>query len=70
MPLTTSQLRRALKSKHPFIERNLGSVVSVIRQSIQNAAAFEDVSKQLKERRLELVSVHAWKVFLYLFLHI
>ncbi|KAL7137145.1 hypothetical protein ABFS83_10G073100 [Erythranthe nasuta] len=56
-PLTTSQLRRALKSKHPYIERNLGSVVSIIRHSIQNAAAFEETSKQLKERKLELANV-------------
>ncbi|KAK4382125.1 protein RRP6-like 2 [Sesamum angolense] len=41
MPLTTNQLRRVLKSKHPYIDRNLGSVVSIIRHSIQNAAAFE-----------------------------
>ncbi|KAK6139755.1 hypothetical protein DH2020_026515 [Rehmannia glutinosa] len=54
-PLTTSQLRRVLKSKHPYIERNLGSVVSIIRHSIQNAAAFEEASKSLKERRMELL---------------
>ncbi|KAI3443386.1 hypothetical protein Pfo_000051 [Paulownia fortunei] len=56
MPLTTSQLRRVLKSKHPYIERNLGSVVSIIRHSIQNAAAFEEASKYLKERRMELAN--------------
>lgn len=53
-PLTANQLRRALKAKHPYIERNLGSVVSVIRHSIQNAAAFEEACKYLKERRVEL----------------
>ncbi|KAL8480303.1 hypothetical protein ACS0TY_027011 [Phlomoides rotata] len=53
MPLTINQLRRALKSKLPYIERNLGSVVSVIRHSIQNAAAFEEAAKYLKEKRLE-----------------
>ncbi|KAL0337183.1 UNVERIFIED_CONTAM: protein RRP6-like 2 [Sesamum calycinum] len=55
MPLTTNQLRRALKSKHPYIDRNLGSVVSIIRHSIQNAAAFEGAAKHLKERRLEML---------------
>ncbi|KAH6826496.1 Polynucleotidyl transferase [Perilla frutescens var. hirtella] len=53
-PLTANQLRRALKAKHPYIERNLSSVVSVIRHSIQNAAAFEEACKYLKERRVEL----------------
>lgn len=57
MPLTANQLRRALKTKHPYIERNIGSVVSIIRHSLQNAAAFEETCKYLKERRLELVSV-------------
>ncbi|KAL0410255.1 UNVERIFIED_CONTAM: protein RRP6-like 2 [Sesamum latifolium] len=56
MPLTTNQLRRVLKSKHPYIDRNLGSVVSIIRHSIQNAAAFEEAAKHLKERRLEVAN--------------
>lgn len=56
VPLTTSQLRRALKSRLPYVERNLGSVIGVIRHSIQNAAAFEEAAKQLKERRLELAN--------------
>ncbi|KAK4382789.1 protein RRP6-like 2, partial [Sesamum angolense] len=56
MPLTTNQLRRVLKSKHPYIDRNLGSVVSIIRHSIQNAAAFEGAAKHLKERRLEMAN--------------
>ncbi|KAK4414837.1 protein RRP6-like 2 [Sesamum alatum] len=56
MPLTTSQLRRVLKSKHPYIDRNLGSVVSIIRHSIQNASAFEEAAKHLKERRLEMAN--------------
>ncbi|KAL6507822.1 hypothetical protein OROGR_024017 [Orobanche gracilis] len=55
MPLSTNQLRRVLKSKHQYIERNLDSVVSIIRHSVQNAAAFEEAAKLLKERRLELV---------------
>ncbi|KAL6575192.1 hypothetical protein OROMI_012477 [Orobanche minor] len=56
MPLRTDQLRRVLKSKHPYIERNLGSVVSIIRHSVQNAAAFEEAAKLLMERRLELAN--------------
>lgn len=57
MPLTVNQLRRALKAKHPYIERNHGAVVSIIRHSIQNAASFEEACKYLKERRTELVSL-------------
>ncbi|WJX29619.1 hypothetical protein P8452_18238 [Trifolium repens] len=49
MPVTTSKLRRLVKSKHPYLEHNLDSVVNVIRHSIQNAAAFEVVAQQLKE---------------------
>ncbi|KAK4396725.1 protein RRP6-like 2 [Sesamum angolense] len=67
--LTTNQLRRVLKSKHPYIDRNLGSVVSIIRHSIQNAAAFEGAAKHLKERRLEMVcegvNVSFWLKFQY-----
>lgn len=48
MPVTTSKLRRLVKSKHPYIERNLDSVVNIIKHSIQNAAAFEEAAQQLK----------------------
>ncbi|KAJ0013434.1 hypothetical protein Pint_20031 [Pistacia integerrima] len=56
MPVTPSKLRRLLKSKHPYIERNLGSVVSIIRDSLQNATAFEAIAQQLKEGRMEIAS--------------
>ncbi|KAL2646696.1 hypothetical protein AAZV13_05G072200 [Glycine max] len=49
MPLTTSKLRRLVKSKHPYVEHNLDTVVSIIRHSIQNSAAFEEAAQQLKE---------------------
>ncbi|KAG9132119.1 hypothetical protein Leryth_025189 [Lithospermum erythrorhizon] len=48
VPLTTSKLRRFVRSKHPYVERNLGSVVSIIRDAIQNSAAFEDAAEELK----------------------
>ncbi|KAJ0015012.1 hypothetical protein Pint_20018 [Pistacia integerrima] len=54
--VTPSKLLRLLKSKHPYIERNLGSVVSIIRDSLQNATAFEAVAQQLKEGRMEIAS--------------
>ncbi|KAL5837399.1 hypothetical protein ACOSQ3_014568 [Xanthoceras sorbifolium] len=56
MPLTPSKLRRVLKSKHPYIERNLGSVVSIIRDSMHNASAFEAAAQHLKEGRVEIAS--------------
>ncbi|CAE6200508.1 unnamed protein product [Arabidopsis arenosa] len=49
MPVSVGKLRRMLKSKHPYIERNVDSVVSVIRQSIQNSAAFESAALSLKD---------------------
>ncbi|KAL7614831.1 protein RRP6-like 2 [Lactuca sativa] len=56
MPVTPSKLRHVMKSKHPYIERNLGSVVSIIRHSMQNAAAFEPVAKKLKEEYIEIMA--------------
>lgn len=49
MPFTPSKLRRLVKSKHPYVEHNLDTVVSIIRHSVQNAPAFEAAAQQLKE---------------------
>lgn len=57
MPDTTSKLRRLVKSKHPYIEQHLDSVVSVIRHSMQNAAFFEAAAEHLKVGRVESVRV-------------
>ncbi|XP_050901233.1 protein RRP6-like 2 [Lathyrus oleraceus] len=56
MPVTTSKLRRLLKSKHPYVEHNLDTVVGIIRHSIQNADAFEATAQQLKEGQATTVS--------------
>ncbi|KAK9951693.1 hypothetical protein M0R45_007129 [Rubus argutus] len=53
MPDTTNKLRRLVKSKHPYIEQHLDSVVSVIRHSLQNAAFFEAAAEHLKVGRVE-----------------
>ncbi|KAK1296505.1 hypothetical protein QJS10_CPB15g02138 [Acorus calamus] len=53
VPLTTGKLKRLVKSKNSYVERNLGSVISVIRSSIENAAAFESISEQIKKWRIE-----------------
>ena len=52
MPVTASKLRRFLKSKHPYVERNLGAVVSIIKHSMQNAVAFEAAAQQLRMGRV------------------
>nr|GME08732.1 protein RRP6-like 2 [Ipomoea batatas] len=56
MPLAGNKLRRFVKSKHPYVEHNLSAVISIIRHSIQNSAAYEAAAKQLKERHMELAS--------------
>ncbi|KAJ0981713.1 hypothetical protein J5N97_009968 [Dioscorea zingiberensis] len=57
MPVSSSKLRRLLRSKHPFVELHANSLVSIIRTAIQNSAAFEGVSEQLKRARLEFLQV-------------
>ncbi|XP_050244941.1 protein RRP6-like 2 isoform X2 [Quercus robur] len=47
-PDTTSKLRRLVKSKHPYVEHNLSPVLSIIRHSVQNAAAYEAIAEHLK----------------------
>ena len=55
MPVTINKLRRLLKSKHSFIERNLASIVTIIRHSMLNSSAFEEAAERLKEVRTEAV---------------
>ncbi|VFQ67444.1 unnamed protein product [Cuscuta campestris] len=54
MPLNANKLRWLVKSKHPYVEHNLSAVVSVIRHSIQNYAAYEAAAKLLNERRIAM----------------
>lgn len=56
MPLSSGKLLRLVRSKHPFVERYLSSVIGIIRSSIANSAAFESIAEQLKKGRLEQVS--------------
>ncbi|XP_058085800.1 protein RRP6-like 2 isoform X2 [Magnolia sinica] len=55
MPTTSGKLHRMVRSKHPYVERNLGPVVGIIRSAITNAAAFENALEQLKKGRAETV---------------
>ncbi|KVI09493.1 3'-5' exonuclease domain-containing protein [Cynara cardunculus var. scolymus] len=62
MPVTPGKLRHVMKSRHPYIERNLGSVVSVIRHSMQNADEFEEAAKKLKEDHIRMVAARNAKI--------
>ncbi|XP_026425401.1 protein RRP6-like 2 [Papaver somniferum] len=57
-PDSASKLRRLVKSKHPYIEHNLGTVVAIIKNALQNAPAFEIAAEQLKERALTASKQH------------
>ncbi|URE21323.1 HRDC domain [Musa troglodytarum] len=59
MPVTSGKLQRLVKSKHPFVERHLNSVIGIIKSSIANSSAFEGITEQLKEGRLESNSEEA-----------
>ncbi|PIA54091.1 hypothetical protein AQUCO_00900575v1 [Aquilegia coerulea] len=56
MPLTIGKLRRLVKAKHPYVEVNVDSIIDIIKNSIQNAAAFEPAVQQLKNGRQETVT--------------
>ncbi|KAJ9540468.1 hypothetical protein OSB04_026974 [Centaurea solstitialis] len=62
MPVTSGKLRHVMRSKHPYIERNLGSVVSVIRHSMLNAAEFEEAAKKLKEDHIKMMAARDAKI--------
>lgn len=62
MPVTTGKLRHVMKSRHPYIERNLGHVVNVIRHSMQNAVEFEEAAKKLKEDHIKMMAARNAKI--------
>ncbi|KAK7290665.1 hypothetical protein RIF29_05244 [Crotalaria pallida] len=49
IPVTTSHLRRLVNLHLPYIERNLDVILSIVRHSQHNAAAFEEAALLLKE---------------------
>lgn len=53
MPVTTGRLKRTVKSKNKFLEHHLGHVITIIRNAVANADAFESIAEQLKKGRLE-----------------
>eukprot|EP00262_Sarcandra_glabra_P006411 TRINITY_DN18691_c0_g1_i1.p1 TRINITY_DN18691_c0_g1~~TRINITY_DN18691_c0_g1_i1.p1 ORF type:complete len:729 (-),score=148.11 TRINITY_DN18691_c0_g1_i1:140-2080(-) len=57
MPVASGKLRWLVKSKYPYVERKLGSVISIIRSSIENADAFESAAEHLNEGQEETASL-------------
>lgn len=51
MPLSSGKLRRLVRSKYPYVERHLNSVIGIIRSSIENSSSFESIAEQLKMMR-------------------
>ncbi|KAJ0627569.1 putative HRDC domain, 3'-5' exonuclease domain, HRDC-like superfamily, ribonuclease H superfamily [Helianthus annuus] len=49
MPVTTRKLQHLLKSRDPYNERNLGSIVGIIKHSMQNGASFKAAAKKIVE---------------------
>ncbi|KAM7278354.1 hypothetical protein ACFE04_005488 [Oxalis oulophora] len=48
-PFTINKLRGILKSKNPYMDRHLSTILDIIRSAVLNAAEFEPVVQQLKE---------------------
>lgn len=55
MPVTSGKLKRIVKSRNPFLERNLKDVINIIRDAIAASGAFESIVEQLKKGKLEEV---------------
>ncbi|ONK68872.1 uncharacterized protein A4U43_C05F16920 [Asparagus officinalis] len=53
MPISTSKLRRLVKSKHSVVERNLSTVTTLIKNAIEKSSGFESIAEELKNTRLE-----------------
>lgn len=52
MPTTIGDLCRILKYRNLHIQQNLCSILSIIQNSMQNAAAFDEIAKKLKQERI------------------
>ncbi|XP_047308449.1 protein RRP6-like 2 [Impatiens glandulifera] len=51
-PFTPFNLMRVITFKHPFVEKNISVVISIIRRAYQNYSSFEAAALQLREKRL------------------
>lgn len=61
MPVTPQKLRRALKTKHPYVERNLGTIVNIIRHAMQNSDEFQAAAQGLKDGLAQ--TVRFWIIY-------
>lgn len=57
MPQTSGSLRRLVKSKHQYVERNLNTVLKIIKNAIANSSAFEDIAVELRKKHLESLAM-------------
>jgi exosome complex exonuclease RRP6 len=55
MPTDTAHLKRIVKSKYPFVERNLDDIAYTIWNALEYSYAFEGIAEQLKKERSEQV---------------
>ncbi|RLN18231.1 protein RRP6-like 2 [Panicum miliaceum] len=55
MPVTSGKLKRIVKSKN--FERHLNTVINTIRDAISASGAFESIAEQLKQGKLEELTV-------------
>ncbi|KAG8073535.1 hypothetical protein GUJ93_ZPchr0006g42923 [Zizania palustris] len=52
-PTDTTELKRMVKSKYPFVDENLDLIVDIIWNATGNSYAFESRAEELKKERLE-----------------
>lgn len=64
MPTTIEELCGLFRYRTPPIEDNLGSILRIIQNSVQNAAEYEIIAKRLKEEHLEMVLFFWLSVFI------
>ncbi|XP_015691201.1 protein RRP6-like 2 isoform X2 [Oryza brachyantha] len=53
MPTNTTELKRIVKSKYPFVDEYLEQIVEIIRNATESSYVFESRAEQLKKERLE-----------------
>ncbi|KAH0467824.1 hypothetical protein IEQ34_002857 [Dendrobium chrysotoxum] len=58
MPQSSGNLRRLVKSKHPYVERHLNAVSSIIKNAIANSSAFESIAEEIRKERIEALAMH------------
>ncbi|CAN6296458.1 unnamed protein product [Urochloa humidicola] len=57
MPTDTGHLKRIVKSKYPFVERDLDEIIYTVWNAPEYSYAFEGIAEQLKKERLEQLTL-------------